>query len=428
MRFLINKFSAFMAALLICSAVTLGFSPADAAASPTISLSSDSVNVGDTIVVTVSGADKSFSLSYDNNMLTLVDGPGTASGNKIKVKSTGGQFTFQGEASGNADMVLSVGGTNIASCVIPVNASSDTEASAGSDTDSETDTSSEPDTSSENTTSEASSDTKKYSQKTYLGKKSFNVTPEKPEYLLSARMIQTTLVTKHITTELAYRLKDGAGDFYYIYGTDNDGNVGWFMWDDGAQRLSAADSYALSLIPDTDETAADSEESSGLVTRVKSLISSKNRMPLIIIICIVIAAIIIIAVVRHRRYDDYDEYDDDDDVDDDDDTSGADSEGSDDEKKKSGGIKFFKVTPETAILPDITEQISEKEAAATDDLSDKIADQLSHDVTEELSETKTDREIFEEGLNDSEETEAYVPKPRKKSNEDDLNIVDLNDL
>lgn len=132
-----------IAAVMALMIVVLGFAfPVNALASPVIlGISTNSIKVGDSFSVSVSGADSSnLSLHYDGTMVTLTGQNGASlDGNTLTIAAKSATFTFTAKQSGSAGFVASSDKYERSSAVVSIAASTEDNAQTDADT-SQTDT------------------------------------------------------------------------------------------------------------------------------------------------------------------------------------------------------------------------------------------------------------------------------------------------
>ena len=116
----------------------------------------------------------------------------------------------------------------------------------------------------------------------------------------------------------AYQFGGVNNDFYYIYGIDENGTAGWFVFDAAEQTVSRANVDAFALIgstqtdttEDVPETVIDDNENGFL-----SKVNMRNVVAVLILVLAVVVVILINIAVSKSRSDEDDEDDQDDDED-----------------------------------------------------------------------------------------------------------------
>lgn len=114
----------------------------------------------------------------------------------------------------------------------------------------------------------------------------------------------------------AYQLNGLNNDFYYVYGIDENGTAGWFLFDAAEQTISRANVDAFSLIGSSTQETAEVVPEDVPDSNEESFLSKLNMRNVVAVLILVLAIIVVIlinvAVSKNRGDDDYDEDEDED--------------------------------------------------------------------------------------------------------------------
>ncbi len=280
------------------------------------SVSSRSLNVGDTLRVRVwANSPTTLSLTYNNIILEYdsCTASVTKDGNTVSFTGAEATFTFKAKSAGQAGLIVSGEGVSRASANVMV---SETAQEEQQDTPEET---TEPSDDAATTTEEPTSDEGSDGDESESGEVTTTIgsakryvsvmdPPELPDGVLSEAVIE---LGSGVTIN-GYQLIGGGNEFYYVYGIDEEENLGWFMYDATEKTLSRIDSALIFRSASSDEPKdVEKEPKEDLLTRLKGMFSD---MRVVIAACILLLALllaIIINIIAGRRDDDDDEdYDD----------------------------------------------------------------------------------------------------------------------
>ena len=153
-----------------------------------------------------------------------------------------------------------------------------------------------------------------------LGSSGYYITVSKPDELPSDQLVKTKITVGGEQFKV-YQFGDEMSDFYFAYGTDQDGNTGWYSYDSAKETIQRANEGLLTTAASALETAE--QEATPGVTKPKkppfdasnlldSLTSSRTMLAIGIFVLVVLLVIVldILLFRRKAKDEDYDDYDD----------------------------------------------------------------------------------------------------------------------
>ena len=202
-----------------------------------ISVSSSSITTGNTLTVRVWGDKRSaFSLRYSTAYLKFESGTANASADsngKVIFTAKEASLKFTAVKAGTAELIVSA--DSLKGCSAVVSVSGD----AIEDDEEQADSSDE---------AKDTSEEKAKAEGVTIGTAGRYVTLEKPENLPSNALKKAAFTTDSGERVLGYQFEDASSEFYYIYGTDEESNVGWFAYDVSTHTFARADTSLMSLV------------------------------------------------------------------------------------------------------------------------------------------------------------------------------------
>ena len=286
----------------------------NAAGTTTMFLSSNSPKVGDTLKLTVTGsASSTITVKYNATILVFqsCDASGyTQSGNSVSFTGKSGNINFSVAQPGDANIIVSSNTLSGCSTQIKVTGSAD-NASASQTVETQSEETQAEEVTTEETPEETAEPVEDFSG---LGDATHHVTVMTPDILLNDSMVETTYTTDADTYTL-YQFSGVSNEFYYVYGEDEEGNVGWYVFDSSKNQVSRADTAVLSMIGSGKDTDVSDDSK---VSEVSEYIdyaveyAKENYRNILAIAILLIAVIIVIRInVRVFRKASDDEEDDD---------------------------------------------------------------------------------------------------------------------
>ena len=374
----------------------------------------DPIGVGDNISITIKASDSApIKVLYTDSILGFVSCSNdsySTSGNSITFTGKEATIKFSGAAEGKANVIVSSEVLTGSSAQVTVTGSGNNtqEATPAEDAQEE-----QPQEQTTEETTEASGEAVSVS-----GGAVGPITVGTPDSLISSALMETTLVLEDGTNVPAYRLQNTDSDFYYFYGMTEDGNGGWYSYDNANHTLQRADTTLFTsissgegeVVSGDDGATEETEQGESLKERAQRLY--KNRKLLVVIAFVVLIGLIIFFNIRMKMRDD--EFDDEeDDFFEEYGEAQARRDAIEDSKETSKEIPR-----ETAPQPKVRTVVAGKE-----DIAKKDDEDISVDLSAALEETVRKTEHMD--LSDA--IVKQVTKPSKKD-EDDLHIIDFNDL
>ena len=119
-----------------------------------------------------------------------------------------------------------------------------------------------------------------------------------------------TPATLDVTGGTANVFTAGGSDFYYVYGTNQAGSTGWFVFDSAANTVSRLDESILSAVA-TSAAPADSGDGAGATKDsselyIKKLDKYRKILMGLIVLCVLLVFVIISGMLKHHDKDDFD--------------------------------------------------------------------------------------------------------------------------
>ena len=303
-----------LAFLTVCVLITSYSFVSHAAGTTTMYLSSNSPKVGDTLKLTVTGsASSTITVKYNATILNFAscDVSGyTQSGNSVTFKGKTGNINFAVAQSGSANIIVS--SDSLTGCSTQVQVTGDAAAS----TDTQPAETSEP---AEPTAEEAASQEETSEGDVQrLGNDTHFVYVMTPDTLPSEAMTEA-VYTNSTGSYTLYQFSSVPNEFYYVYGENENGVEGWYVFDSSVGEVFRANTQVFSLI-DSEKTTVD--EKTGVAEYVDSAVDyvKENKRNVLTILILIVAIIIVICINVHvfkRNAQDGDVFDDEDDEDDD---------------------------------------------------------------------------------------------------------------
>ena len=355
----------------------------------------DNIGVGDSVSVTIKATDSdTITVKYTDSVLKFescsVDS--STDGNSIQYTAKEATIKFSGAAEGKANIIVTPSVLTGSSAMVIV--------SGGASAETQQDQPEEQPQEQPENVEEAP-----ISGSSFSGNGVGTITVTTPEAPLAAGFVETSLTNENGEAVTAYHLADVDSPFYYFYGTSEDGNTSWFVYDSTYQTLGRADTSVVSaaaVSPAENEATEDVEEaetSTSLTSKLQTLKIYKFRRLIAVIFFLIVVALMIVINIRLKKSDD--EYDDDDD--------------------------FFEEYGEAQESSDALETTSKRRKHIVED------EPVNHTVStvEKNAPTKTKQQPQPVEINNdfdlSDAIIKQVTKPSKKD-EDDLTIIDFNDL
>ena len=411
----------------------------NAAGTTTMFLSSNSPKVGDTLKLTV---------KYNATILVFqsCDASGyTQSGNSVSFTGKSGNINFSVAQPGDANIIVSSNTLSGCSTQIKVTGSAD-NASASQTVETQSEETQAEEVTTEETPEEAAEPVEDFAG---LGDATHHVTVMTPDILLNDSMVETTYTTDADTYTL-YQFSGVSNEFYYVYGEDEEGNVGWYVFDSSKNQVSRADTAVLSMVESGKNTDASDDTK---VSEVSEYIdyaveyAKENYRNILAIAILLIAVIIVIRInVRVFRkasddeedddgsdifadldspkkeslfakvHDDYEDDEDDDDEDDDDEDEDDDEEDDD-------------VAIASLDLSVVNEALDEED----DDEADEEDDEEEERSRGLFFKKKKDQDVWGDLKSTEKETPveskpSSTPKNSSSGGNREINLMDLNNL
>ena len=287
------------------------------------SVSSRNLFVGDTLRVRVwATSATTLSLTYNNIILEYdsCTASVTKDGNTISFSGTEATFTFKAKSAGQAGLIVSGEGVSRASANVMVSevnqGDSEQEETTGEDSETPETTETSEDDQSDDASSEDGDSDGQSEVTTTIGSAKRYVSVMEPPELPDGALEEAVIDLGSDVTIEGYKLVGGGNDFYYVYGIDEEENLGWFMYDATEKTISRIDAELLfrtsSVKSDTEEEEEPGDDTLG---SLKGLFSDKRVWIAIFVILIALIIAIIINLIAGRRdrdEDDDDEYDEED--------------------------------------------------------------------------------------------------------------------
>ena len=280
--------------------------------SANFSVSSRSLQVGDTLRVKVwADSPTTLTLTY-NNIILNYEGcsvSATADGNNITFSGSEAYMTFTAKSAGQAGLIVSGEGVDRSSANIQVaEAAEEAQESESTESDSQEENSS--DDADAPKEDEDSDEEVKKEPTTTIGSAKRYVSLMEPEEFPEGVLVPSELEMEDGGVLSVYQLKGGSNEFYYMYGIDQEENLGWFVYDSSQKSISRVDpALIFAGAEKTQEAEKPSKETKGITIDLESLIMDKRVWLIGGLILLLIIVILIISAIL-RRTDDEDEDED----------------------------------------------------------------------------------------------------------------------
>ena len=236
-----------------------------------------------------------------------------------------------------------------------------------------------------------------------------------PDSLLRDSFTETTLTVGDQTLSV-YKEGDD-GDFYFVYGTNQDGVTGWFQYDNTDGSIQRVNEQLLSQDTTTEEpvtTAAGSDEYFGKWQKQRYLVAG------LLFVIVVLAVVIINLLLSRRRRAEEEDWMDENEPDDPD-LTGADDDAiekdlmddlAEEEDADQGAEK-------TSIFAKLRRNLHEEEEDEFDDLEDDlfeddVTDQKAEETRPEIEATEGASDVKRETAGKAASEDALQAQPNKK--------------
>lgn len=399
-----------LAFLMVCTLVCSFGTISNATGTTTMYLSSNSPKVGETLKVTVTGsASSTITVKYNATILNFVscDVNGyTQSGNTVSFAAKSGSIDFKLAESGSANIIVSSDTLSGCSAQISVTGSASDTAETPAETPVE-DAAAEGD-SAEITGEGAVPEAGK------IGTETSYIVVMTPDALFSDALVEASYSSESGAYNL-YQFEGVSNEFYYVYGENEAGVVGWYVFDSSTAQYFKADTQVLSKVG----ASAVEEESdkSELFANVKEYCKENIRNILTILILIVAIIVVIIINIRVFR------------------NSEAEDDGSDifgDLKEQDPETSIFKEKIETEEDADRVKDKTKNTEKTVERETEKQADTKTEKVDEDADVPVLDMSVVNEVLSEK-KSEETVPtetanKEHTTSGNREINLMDLNNL
>ncbi len=382
-----------LAFLMVCTlACSVGL-VSHAAGTTTMYLSSNSPKVGDSLKLTVTGSESStITVKYNATILNFVscDAAGySTSGNSIVFKGKTGNIDFKVAQSGNANIIIS--SDTLAGCSTQISVAEAqatvTEAPA-EETAPETEVAVPEDATSEvNTVADSDK----------IGSAEHYVIVMTPDVFFSDSLVETAY-SNGVGTYVLYQFAGVSSEFYYVYGENESGIVGWYVFDSATEQIYRADLAVLSMVGDDSSVSDEPSDVSEYIEYVKDYCEENSRN--IITILILLIAVIIVIIINIRVFKKNSSEEDDD---------GSDIFGDLDQPKKESLLS--KAEKETSENKNDTESDSEIPVLDMSVVNEVLSEESQKDDSNKESIIKDD-----------------VKKVTASSGSREINLMDLNNL
>lgn len=428
-----------MAVLLLAVMMFANVETVCAQGSTTIYLSTnDAIGVGDSVSVTIKGTESSsVTVKYTDAVLSFVSCTNDSyktDGNSIIYTGKEATIKFSGKADGKANVIVSSDALTGSSAQITV--------SGGGTAATEEPAEENPVETEETTTEETTTETSE--PVTFEGAAVGPITVATAEAPLSDHLVEAAFVTEDGQTVSAYRLQNTESDFYYFYGTDEEGNGAWYCYDGANHTLQRADATVFAAIgsasteaTNTDAQVSESTEEEEAVSwqeRAVSLYKSRKAV-LIILFILLIAGMVFLNIHLKKRDEEYD--DDEDDFFEEyqeaqerrDAMEHVSTKHSEPEVKTVVAGKEGFSNPKTEDIPqDLSAALEETVRATKAEASREVAAATPRTVAKPTMKQPTKQDTIADDIDLSDAIIKQVTKPSHKQDEDDLTIIDFNDL
>ncbi|MCR5452548.1 MAG: cohesin domain-containing protein [Lachnospiraceae bacterium] len=272
-----------------------------------IAVSASNLKVGETLTVTIRGSNSStLNLKFNPDVLTYKSSGQSVSlnGNVITYNGKEAAVTFEATGAGSSGLILSGEGLEGCSTIIQVAEAPEESEEKTEETEETEDVTEETETTGEST--EEGSDTtdskknKKKKHSTTFGSAERYVSIMSPDSIPTFMLESKELETDEGTFVDAYQLINGGNEFYYLYGTDEKDNLGWFIYDSSEKTISRIDPTIFASVKAGDEGTAKTETKENTGFDLDKIISDRRVWAVLIFVCAVLIAIIINVLLRNR--------------------------------------------------------------------------------------------------------------------------------
>jgi hypothetical protein len=143
-----------------------------------------------------------------------------------------------------------------------------------------------------------------------LGSAEDYVIVQTPAEMPSTLFVETTFAKDEVTYS-AYQINGLQNAFYYVYGVDENGAQGWFLYDSEEGTLSRANADAFSYLGEAqDESSTDVATDTDDTNKKESFLSNiepRNIIAVLVLVLAVVVVIVINVMISKRRDDEEEE-------------------------------------------------------------------------------------------------------------------------
>ncbi len=143
-----------------------------------------------------------------------------------------------------------------------------------------------------------------------LGSAEDYVIVQTPAEMPSTLFVETTFAKDEVTYS-AYQINGLQNAFYYVYGVDENGAQGWFLYDSEEDTLSRANADAFSYLGQAqDESSTDVATDTDDTNKEESFLSNiepRNIIAVLVLVLAVVVVIVINVMISKRRDDEEEE-------------------------------------------------------------------------------------------------------------------------
>lgn len=393
-----------LAFLMVCTLVCSFGTISNAAGTTTMYLSSNSPKVGDTLEVKVTGsASSTITVKYNATILNFVscDVAGyTQSGNTVSFAAKSGSINFKLVESGSANIIVS--SDTLSGCSAQISVTGSAADAAETPVEEAVPEGDAAEVSEEAVAPEAGK----------IGTDTAFIVVMTPDALFSDALVEVPY-SNEVGSYTLYQFDGISNEFYYVYGENEAGVVGWYVFDSSTGQYLKADTQVLSKVGASGVEEEESDKSE-LIANVKGY--CKENLRNILTILILVVAIIVVIIINIHVFRNSEEEDD-----------GSDIFG--DLEEQDPETSIFKDEIETEEKEIVKEKPIEK---AVDKEPKKVADNKSEEESEDTDVPVLDMSVVNEVLSEKKSEEVVptetVKKEHSSSGNREINLMDLNNL